>query len=356
MNEIQNKKNIKDMSEKKNEEFSLFIVTYYIFCFLGLSVFVKYIYSSIVSPQDIGYWISQYSFMSIQTLLDTATIVLIYVSFKNKLSLKVILGSFFLMFYLNDIRYIVKIHHFISQFDLYWGIFKTGADGTVTTLQYARITIITIAFISGIISTFFLKRSLLKFFVFIMTIAVYIAVIFLHYYVAFKPSKDAVVTIGEQMKMVEFSSNPMELCKYTEYNCHIVKRGEVYNKGVLRKQNLATSVNAGDMQISINELNKVINSGINQIFENKKETKFFHEGTFNANLFRAVVFNIKKIDDNTVIVIQDNKTMSGVTETYLFLLNLYSYIFLFFWAYSLKYLYIVHMKINMKNNIEKLIQ
>ena len=57
-------------------------------------------------------------------------------------------------------------------------------------------------------------------------------------------------------------------------------------------------------------------------------------------------------------MIQDHKTMSGITETYLFVLNLYSYLFLLFWASSLKYLYKVHININMnKNNkIEKLIE
>lgn len=341
---------------KKKEDFSIFSIIYYICFFLGLSVFVKYIYSSIVTPEDIGYWISQYSFMSIQTLLDTATVVLIYVALKNKLSFKFIIGSFLLMFYLNDIRYIVKIHHMISQLDLYWGVFKTGSDGTVTTLQYARITLISIAFTIGFVSTFFLKRSLLKFFVFIMSVAVYVAVVFLHYYVAFKPSKDAAVSIGEQMSMVEFSADPMKLCKYTEYNCHLIKKGETYSQGILRKQNLATSVNAKDMQVSVDELNKVINEGIKQMFANEGQNKYFHEGTFNAALFRAVVFNIKKIDADTVLVIQDNKTMSRVTETYLILLNIYSYVFLLFWACSLRYLYKIHMNLNKNNRIEKLIE
>ena len=351
MNDIK-EKNI----ENKKEEFSLYTIFFYMSCCLGLSVFGKYIYSSIITPADIGYWIGQYSFMSIQTLLDTTAIVLLYVSIKNRLSWRFVIGTFFLMFYLNDIRYIVKIHHMISNLNMYWGIFRTGEGGTVTTLQYARITIITIIFSISLISTFFLRRTLLKTFVLIMAVAVYCSSVFIHYYVAFKPSKDASVSIGQQMSMVEYSSNPIELCKYTKYNCTIVKRGEVYNNGVLGKMNLSTSVNAKDIQVSLNELNKIINEGIQKMFNSKNNENYFHEGAFNASLFRAVVFNIKKINEETVLVIQDNKTMSRITETYLFLLNLYSYLFLLFWASSLKYLYKVHMNMNKNNKIEKLIE
>lgn len=340
----------------KDKEFSLYTLFFYISCILGVSVFIKYFYASYQTPDDIGYWFGQYSFMSIQALLDTVTIVLLYVAIKNKLSLKFIIGTFFLFFYLNDLRYIVKIHHFISNLDLYWGVFKTGDDGTVTTLQYARITLISIAFVMAMISTFFLKRSLLQIFVFIVSVAILISVILLHYYVAFKPSKEASVSIGEQMTMVEYSSNPVALCEYSGYICNTIKRGDKYNYGKLRKQNLATSVNSKDIQISINELNKIINDGVQYIFENEEEKKYFHEGSFNANLFRAVVFNIRKLDNDTVLVILDNKEMSRSTETYLGLLNFYCYLFILFWGLSFRYLYRVHKNMNKKGQLDKLLK
>lgn len=56
-----------------------------------------------------------------------------------------------------------------------------------------------------------------------------------------------------------------------------------------------------------------------------------------------------------MLVIQDYQEMSRSTETYLFLLNFYNYLFVFFWATSLTYLYRIHAKINKNGKIEELI-
>lgn len=347
--------NAPTLNKKDNEDFSLFTVFFYVCMFLGLYVIINNILLMINNPEDIMYWLSMHSFTSLQLMIDTIIVIFVYTSLTNKLSKKFIFGTLFLLLYLNDKKYMVSISEAMVNLNVYWGLFRTGEGNTVTSFQYARITFVIIGLFTGVIGTFFLKRSILKVFVFIFTVAVYTSSVFLHYYVSFKPSLDASKTIGEQMAVVETSSNPLELCKYTNYKCYLMKKGEPYTYGEIRKQNLTTSVKFPDEKLAKEELDQVITKGINSLFENDNQKKYFHERTFNAKNFRAIVFNITRVDKEHVLVIQDNKEASRVTETYLLALNLYSYIFLFFWISMLTYMYNVHKNMNKKIKIEKLI-
>lgn len=315
---------------------------------IGIWLFV-YIPAVAFAEENQLFYFSRHLFYYLQILMNVSGFSLFYVMFRNKLSWKV-LGLFFAVAtIITYLRVFNNLHDFMKHTNLYLDVFKTSPDGTtVVSFQYARIMMLAIITIFGILAFIYLKKTFLKVFSFFFIIAFYIFFYFMHAYIGKELYLQASANLVEQIRIVSSNyENSDKLCKDLEYNCSIVENNKDYTLSQVDISNRIVS-----QYSTKEEANEIITKYMKDFISSGEDLKIYDESAFQTNNLRAVSFAFKKVDENHTFVLQDSKNLSHILDLYLIYFSIAFNAFLVIWGFGIYWLYHKHKKMR----VEKLEQ
>lgn len=315
---------------------------------IGIWLFI-YIPTVVFAKENQLFYFSRHLFYYLQILMNISGFSLFYVMFRNKLSWK-ILGLFFAVAtIITYLRVFNNLHDFMKETNLYLDIFKTSPDGkTVVSFQYARIMMLAIITIFGVLAFIHLKKTFLKVFAFFFVIAFYIFFYFMHAYIGKELYLQASANLVEQIKIISINyENSDKLCKDLEYNCSIVENNKDYTLSKVDISNRIVS-----QYSTRDEANEIITKYMKDFIQSGEDLKIYDESAFQTNNLRAVSFAFKKVDEKHTFVLQDSKNLSHILDLYLIYFSIAFNMFLVIWGYGVYWLYKKHKKMR----VEKLEQ
>ncbi len=307
----------------------------------GIWIF-DFIPSVLKSGEDFRFVLTRHFFFYLQILITLTGFVLLHVSIKKTLPIKIILGYFLLATILVQTRFFHQAHEFMKNYNIYFDIFKTSVDGrSVVSFQYARIFMISMVALFAMGTFLFVRRSKLLIFVILYISAFYIFFYFMHLYIGRQVYTQYEKQLSVQMKMIlENDNNWPLLCKKLQYQCDIVDATKPYT--LSRPQIKNRIMKELD---TTEEANKLVTSKIILFNESKDFQKVFMESAIVTDNLRSMVFAFKKQkDEDKVLVVVDYERLSYALDLYLIYFMITINIFMTVWAYGVFWLYEKHKK------------
>lgn len=297
------------------------------------------------------------NFLWIQSFVDAFIVLSLYVMYKSKISLRFFLISFSIATIINYNKLLFIFYQLLIDTGLYPNFFKDedpNVDGA--TLQYARVLLGLIILSYALCAFIIMKKNIIKvFYVFFIT-GFFLAMTAFHALVIIYPMKTSTQLILDEMKFVlENDIEPMKTCYQMEYHCILVKKNEQYSGAKIEENTINPLKHNVDLSIQLKSLNNVINDAIKQFRKEDIEEKYYRDDQIPTQVFRSVLFGMKKLKNNDIVVITDSKNASKTADFYLNWMAFNTIIAFIAWLLITLYGYDKHQKRNKNKELDILI-
>lgn len=303
----------------------------------------KYIYDVATSGELFRFLITRHFFYYLQIILTMLGFLFFHVTIKHEFNKKNVIFYLLLSTILVQQRFFHEMHFWIREHELYFDMFKTGANGTVVSFQYARVLMLLIASCLLVGSFILVKKNFQKLFLMLFTFVFFMFTYNMHLHVGRQAYKDYEGELRTNIEMVLNNSNSYrELCDGYEFDCHLLSIDEAKNFNKAKTNVINRVVEKED---STDEANKITQKLVKNFLESKEESRVLMEAQFQTDNLRAACYGFKIIGDKILILI-DLNNLAYALDLYLIYFTLIINVFIVFWLTALIWVYKKHK--NMK--------